>query len=53
MLACERITTRVFVKNFQYYCDTFPLVAKVFTIVFASEPFPRDLALAQPVCDPP
>ena len=40
MLACERNGARVFAKDSRYYCDTFPLVAKVFTIVFASEPFP-------------
>jgi hypothetical protein len=40
MLACKRNGARVFAKNSRYYCDTFPLVAKVFTIVFASEPFP-------------
>ena len=36
MLACKRNGARVFAKNCRYYCDTFPLVAKVFTIVFAS-----------------
>ena len=40
MLACERNGATVFAKNSRYYCDTFPLVAKVFTIAFASEPFP-------------
>jgi hypothetical protein len=40
MLACKRNGARGFAKNSRYYCDTFPLVAKVFTIVFASEPLP-------------
>src|ERR1700675_790994 len=29
-----------FAKNSRYYCDTFPLVAKVFTVDSTSEPFP-------------
>jgi hypothetical protein len=39
MLACKRNGERGFAYNSRYYCDTFPLVAKVFTIVFVSEPF--------------
>jgi len=40
MLACKRRRARVSRRTSRYYRDTFSLVAKVFTIVFASEPFP-------------
>jgi hypothetical protein len=39
MVACKGNRAGLFAKNCRYYCDTFPLVAKVFTIVFVSEPF--------------
>jgi hypothetical protein len=53
MLACERNGARVFAKDSRYYCDTFPLVAKVFTIAFASEPFPAIWRYRQPFALPP